>query len=163
MGVFDKAQKRKKRLIKKRENKARAAKQELNAETELNRMILAALIMQDKMIFSPEQYYDLLLELSGEDPDPVEYDSQMYWVIVSKLRRLSAWIRNLDAKGKQWEFSLDYALRVREQVANGELPAISMWLDAQACEPVVTGTGKVLGESDVDHDLQRDTGSVAEG
>ena len=163
MGVFDKSQRRKKRLIKKRANTARAAKAELNAGTELNRMILAALIMQDEMIFSPHRYYDLLLELSGEDPEPVEYDSQMYWVIVSKLRKLDAWIHNLDPKGKQWEFNLDYALRVRKQVADGELPAISLWLDAlpSELEPVVTETGKVLGDA-ID-DIQRDSGPAAEG
>lgn len=151
MGVFDKAQKRKSRLVKKRTNTARAARQEFNADQELQRMILAVLVMQDEMIFGPGRYYDLLLELSGDDADPIDDDSQMYWVIVAKLRKLTSWLRNLDAKGRQWEISLDYAMRVRKQVENGDLPVISMWLEAQEdAEPVVTETGKTLGESNAD-------------
>jgi hypothetical protein len=68
MGVFDKAQKRKKRLIKKSENQQRASKkQELDAQLELQRNILAILIMRNELVFSPERYYDLLQELSGEE------------------------------------------------------------------------------------------------
>ena len=147
MGVFDKSQKRKKRLLKKRTNQARAAKNALNAETELQRNILACLIMRDEMIFTPARYFELMLELAGEEPEELNYDSQMYWVVISKLRKLEAWIRNLDPKGKQWEFNLDYALRVRKQVAEGQLPAVSLWLEAEAQMngPVITETGKTLG------------------
>lgn len=160
MGIFDKAQKRKKRLLKKRENVQRAKKKELNAQTELQRNILATLIMKDEMIFSPERYWDLLQELGGEEPTPIEYDSTEYWVIVSQLRKLSAWVRNMDPKGRQWELSLDYCLRVRKQVAQGELPAVSLWLEAA----VVTATGKTLGESsDADNDIRRDTDPAAAG
>lgn len=162
MGNFAKDQKRKKRKIKKRVNQQRAAKKELDAEMELQRNILGILIVKDEMIFSPERYWELTLQLSGEEPDPLEYDSQMYWVVVSKLRKLDAWIRNMDPQGRQWEFNLDYVLRVRKQIENGELPAVSMWLEMQgeADEPVVTSTGKVLG--DVVDDVQRDTAPAKE-
>jgi hypothetical protein len=145
MGVFEKSQKRKKRLIKKRENTQRAAKQALDAMLELQRNILAILIMKGELQFSPERYYDLLQELSGEEPAPIEFDSTEYWIIVSQLRKLESWIRNLDSKGRNWEFSPAYVERVTRQVAQGELPVISVWLEAE--EPVATPTGKVLGDA----------------
>jgi hypothetical protein len=162
MGVFDKAQKRNKRLLKKRENHQRAAKQALDAMLELQRNILAILIAKGEMVFSPERYWDLLQELSGEEPAPIEYDDQMYWVVVSQLRKLESWVKNLDAKGRQWQFNPAYVDRVCRQLQNGDLPTVSLWLEAEdAAEPVVVSTGKVLG--DVDDELQRDSGPAAEG
>jgi len=164
MGVFDKAQKRKKRKIKKRVNQERAAKAELNRKMELQRHLLAILIMQDEMFFTPERYWNLLHELSGETEIPeFEFDSTEYWVVVSELRKLpTSWINYMDEKGRQWQFNTDYALRVRKQVANGEIPVVSMWLEAAAAEEtVVTPTGKVLGDA-VD-DVQRDTDPAEEG
>jgi hypothetical protein len=165
MGVFDKAQKRKKRLIKKRENTQRASKAALDAMLELQRNILAILIMRNEVTFSPERYYDLLQELSGEDAEPIEYDTQMYWVIVSQLRKLNSWVRNLDPKGRRWQFSPDYMVRVHRQVAQGELPLVSTWLEIEkAGGSVVTETGKTLGVTDhVDHDILGDTDPAAEG
>lgn len=162
MGVFDKAQKRKKRLVKKRQNTQRAAKQALNAALEIQRNILAILVMKNEVTFSPERYWDLLQELSGEDPAPIKYDSQTYWVVVAQLRKLDSWVRNLDSKGRKWQFSVPYMQRVREQVDNGEIPAVSLWLEAEEPAVVVTETGKTLGVSDADHDLQRDSDPAAE-
>jgi hypothetical protein len=165
MGVFDKAQKRKRRLIKKRENQQRAKKQELDAQMELQRNILAILIMKNELVFSPERYWDLLQELSGEEPAPIEYDDQMYWVIVSQLRKLESWVRNLDPKGRQWQFNPAYVDRVCRQVTQGELPLVSTWLEIEKAEgSVVTKTGKTLGVTDhVDHHILGDTAPAAEG
>jgi len=147
MGSFEKSQKRKKRLIKKRENHQRAAKQALDAQVETQRNILATLIVTNELIFTPERYYDLLLELSGEDAEPIEYDSTEYWIIVSQLRKQESWVRNMDAKGRQWQFNLDYVARVKKQLANGELPAVSLWAESLEAEKhAVTLTGKSLGK-----------------
>lgn len=144
MGVFDKAQRRKKRKLKKRVNTERAAKAELNHKMELQRQLLAILIMTDEIIFSPERYWELLHELSGEEPDPIEYDDPAYWVVVAELRKMpDSWVRHLDSKGRQWELQLDYVLRVRQQVDDGEIPVVTLWLSAEAA---VTETGKVLGD-----------------
>ena len=131
---------------------------------ELQRNILAILIMKNELVFSPERYWDLLQELSGEEPAPIEYDDQMYWVIVSQLRKLESWVRNLDPKGRQWQFSPAYVDRVCRQVQNGDLPIVSLWLDAEEdVEPVVTETGKTLGVTDhADHDIRGDSDSAAE-
>jgi hypothetical protein len=162
MSVFDKKQKRKKRLIKKRVNQQRAKKQELDAQLELQRNILATLIIKNELTFSPERYFDLMQELAGEESTPIEYDSTEYWIIVSQLRKLESWIRNMDSKGRQWQFNPDYVDRVCRQLANGELPAVTLWADAQeAAGPVVTETGKVLG--DADHDIRGDSDPAAEG
>jgi hypothetical protein len=73
MGVFDKAQKRKKRLIKKRENTQRAAKAALDAMLELQRNpghpdhAKRAAVQSGAVL-------RLLQELSGEDAEPIEYD-----------------------------------------------------------------------------------------
>jgi hypothetical protein len=159
---FEKKQKRKKRLIKKRVNHQRAAKQALDAMLELQRNILACLIAKGEMVFSPERYWELLQELSGEEPAPIEYDDQMYWVVVSQLRKLDSWVKNLDAKGRQWQFNPAYVDRVCRQIQNGDLPIVSGWLEAEEdVEPVVVPTGKVLG--DADHDVQRDSDTAAEG
>jgi hypothetical protein len=147
MSRVEKVQKRKKRLIKKRVNLQRAKKLELDAELELQRNILAILVMKNEVTFSPERYWELLQELSGEEPDPIDYDSPMYWIVVTRLKKLGAWIQNLDSKGRQWQFSVPYMLRVRQQVENGELPIVSVWLEADV-EPVVVPTGKVLGDAD---------------
>lgn len=147
MGTFEKSQKRKKRLIKKRENRQRAAKQELDATVEIQRNLLAILVMRNEVQFSPQRYWELLQELSGEEPEPLEFDSQMYWVVVSQLRRLDAWLVPLDSKGQRWQFKEQYMLRVHRQVAQGELPLVSTWLEIEAAErtdPTVTPTGKTL-------------------
>jgi len=150
---FEKKQKRKKRLIKKRVNHQRAAKQALDAMLELQRNILAILIAKGEMVFSPERYWDLLQELSGEEPAPIEYDDQMYWVVVSQLRKLDSWVKNLDAKGRQWQFSPAYVDRVCRQIQNGDLPTVSGWLEAEEdVEPVAVPTGKTLGSLNAEDD-----------
>ena len=65
MGTFEKSQKRKKRLIKKRENRQRAAKQQLDATVEIQRNLLAIMVMLNEVQFSPQRYWELLQELSG--------------------------------------------------------------------------------------------------
>ena len=71
----------------------------------------------------------------------------MYWVVVSQLRRLDAWLVPLDSKGQKWQFQEQYMLRVHRQVTQGELPLVSTWLEIEAAEkadPTVSPTGKTL-------------------